>query len=82
MKGSFSNCLLIFYHLFLSFFSLFNANNKHIWNFQYKHNDSFFKKKKKEEEERDWPGTFLLFPVEDLDGMWGEEIEIKKKTIN
>jgi hypothetical protein len=41
----------------------------------------FFKKKKKEEEERDWPGTFLLFGVEDLDGVWGEEIE-KKHLIN
>ena len=41
----------------------------------------FFFKKKKEEEERDWPRTFLLFGVEDLDGVWGEEIE-KKHLIN
>ena len=38
----------------------------------------FFLKKK--EEERDWPGTFLLFGMEDLDGVWEEEIENEKNN--
>ena len=38
----------------------------------------FFFKKKREEEAGDWPETFLLAGVKDLDGMKGEEIECEK----
>jgi hypothetical protein len=39
---------------------------------------NFFFKKKREEEAGDWPETFLLAGVKDLDGMKGEEIECEK----